>query len=397
MKKVIEAKRGKLKWLTALCLCALCFSLCLGLMAQPTLADELGYLEKDVKRIDASQWGDGVYSDNADSFGETRRETLLVGGLFDEPGVIGWARYRLEKEKFERFYCNVFCGDATNGATMRLRLYADDAEEPIYVSKPITRATRAIDFQVDVRGVSVLQMELVQVDSFTAPAEGEPAGYLLLAWANFKRVADPATTTTTTTTAATYAPVITYVPVPGWYHLYKQFATADTGSSTFNYVFSFSGDPGQDRTPVYAQGDKHYFEVLKNDVYLTLRRNGTFDVTDAVWAGHDGRFGTADDRAAILREGSFYYEEKPGEWKFLVSRYDFVDSRWSQSVHTTTTAVTTTVTGTIESTTNDFLDGGANGPPKTGVPFNMGLLVCVAVMLMGFLYCGYRVLRKERA
>jgi len=163
--KSAGAKRVRRRWIVALCLCALCFSMSLGVLVRPTLADAPGYLEKDVRRIDASQWGDGVYGDNEDSFGELRRETLRVGGAFDEPGVIGWARYRLESGMFERFYCNVFCGEASTAqAAMRLRIYADDAQEPIYVSMPITRATQAFDLQVDVRGVSVLRLELVQIE-----------------------------------------------------------------------------------------------------------------------------------------------------------------------------------------------------------------------------------------
>jgi len=399
--KAAGAKFERRRWAVALCLCALCFSMCLGMPVRPTLADEPGYLEKDVMRIDASRWGDGVYGDNEDSFGELRRETLLVGGAFDEPGVIGWARYRLESGKFERFYCNVFCGEASTAqAAMRLRIYADDAQEPIYVSGPITRATRAFDLQVDVRGVSVLELELVQADSFTPPAQGEPAGYILLAWANFKRAVAETTAAaaeTGTTTTGSWPQAITYVPVTGWYNLYQQSAAADTGGGAFSYVYSLSGNPQEDRTPVYVKGDAYYFEALINDVYLALRQNGTFDVDDAVWAGPDGLFGTADDRTAVLRTGSFFYEEKPGEWKLLASRYDYADLRWSLFVYPTTAATTTTAAGTIETTANEFLSAGELAPPKTGAPFNTGLLVSLAVLLMGCFYCGCRVLRKERA
>ena len=148
-----------------------------------------------------------------------------------------------------------------------------------------------------------------------------------------------------------------------------------------------------------------YVNALNNNVYVRLNRDGTADFNAAgavIWAGADGIIGTADDKVLVLREGSFFYEESPGVWKFVVSRYDYVDPRWATIVAPTTTAApTTTVTGSIEpttTTTNGFLTtGDADPPPKTGVPLNAGLFVCVAALFMGCVYCGYRLFKKERA
>ena len=144
---------------------------------------------------------------------------------------------------------------------------------------------------------------------------------------------------------------------------------------------------------------KYYVHVFNNNVYCRLTPDGLFDINDAVWLGPDGEFGTADDKIPVLRAGSFFYEESPGVWKFLVSRFDYADLRWATVVTTpTTTAPTTSATGAIETTTNDFLNtGDQGGPPKTGASFNVGLLVCVAALFMGCMYCGYRLFRKERA
>ena len=149
---------------------------------------------------------------------------------------------------------------------------------------------------------------------------------------------------------------------------------------------------------------EYYVNALQNNVYLRLRRDGRADFAEpgaAIWAGPDLTIGTLDDRALTLREGSFFYEESPGVWKFVVSRFAYEDSRWAAwDTAPTTTAPTTSTTGSIEtsSTTNGFLTTtDTEGPPKTGVPFNAGLLVCVALLFLGCVYCGYRVFKKERA
>ena len=150
---------------------------------------------------------------------------------------------------------------------------------------------------------------------------------------------------------------------------------------------------------------KYYVHVLKNNVYFALQPNGTYDAGDAVWLGPDGKFNTADDKVAVLREGSYFYEETPGVWKFLVSQFDYADIRWASAVQptTATTAPSTstseaTSTTEVTSTTDGFLTTKEQtGPPKTGVPASLGLMVCVALLFMGCAYCGYRLVRKEHA
>lgn len=652
MKTAIDSRNGKLKWAAALSLCVLCFSLCLSLLARPTLAAAGRDALHSVERIDASQWGPAISGSNKDSFGDTHENSTIVGGLFEGPGVIGWARYKLDG-KYEGITGKFACADSsTSHVSMRLKLYADGKAEPIYTSGLIQRGTRPQDFPViDLSGVKVLKMELVQTEA--AEPGGTPAGFLLLinplltwetdppapdpdplkfnyrAVTNYKNLyevldtqdkakepkeyifsktapangsalpagalpvyvkadvfyiplaadsdtyaavkadgtldlanaiwrgadkkigtADDVTTTVkeengswfwkqadgtwkavepvvkfnykavlgyknlyevldaqdkakdpqqyifsrtapvngaalpagcvpallknnvfyvcfdavsgiylavktdgntdlaralwwgadklfgtaddfetsvkeeygyyswkqagdvwkliegiinhenTTTAPAPSSNIagqkITYVPVAGWYNLYKQYPTTDTSGTNFNYIFSFSGKPDTDHAPVFVQNGKYYFQVLKSDIYLALKNNGTFDIDDAVWAGPDKTFGTADDKVPVLREGSYFYEESAGVWKFITARFDYLDSRWTVPV-TTTTAVTTTTTGAATTTTNGFFTmGSVSAMPKTGVPVNMGLLVCAALLFMGCAYCGYRLIRKER-
>jgi len=417
MKKAIETKREKLKWLTALCLCLTCFSLCLSLLARPTYADAPGFLE-ELERVSVMRWDDSNCGNKKDSTGETHGMSYTVGNTFTGPGTLCWVKYRLDK-KFVAISGKLACADSsTPDAAMRLKIYNGD-DELIYTSEPILWGEQAIPFSANISGLDAMRMELVQVDvpgGPVLPLDETSCGYALLIYPLLTRVPPPttapdpsssSTTTPDTSASSTTAPdssssstlpVMTYRAVEGWTNLYRQYSSADLGGP-FIYVFSFSGKPETDRTPVYVKDGKYYFEVLKSNVYLALRQNGMFDIDDAIWAGPDKIFDTADDKAAVLRAGSLFFEEKPGEWKFLVSRYDYVDSRWANSTYPTTTSTTTTgATGTIETTTNGFLTTrGDTMPPKTGVPFNAGLLVCVAVLFMGCLYCGYRLTRKERA
>jgi len=153
---------------------------------------------------------------------------------------------------------------------------------------------------------------------------------------------------------------------------------------------------------------EYYVNALKNNVYLLLKRDGTADFSKAIWAGPDNEIGTADDRALTLRDGSYFYEESVGVWKFVVSRFDYVDPRWAPLYAVTTTAAPTTTaattsgsTGSVSPTTtteNCYLTTGDSViPPKTGVPMSMGLLLCVAALFMACIYCGYRLFRRERA
>ena len=677
MKKAIDRKQEKRKWLAALCLCLLCFSLCVGMLAGPAYAAVALTPLKDIERIEAAQWGSHAPGSNKDSFGNMQANSYVVGGFFeaDKPGVIGSARYKLDK-RYAELSGTLACADAsTNHAAMRLKVYADGKADAIYTSEPILRATRPVTFKVDVRNVSVLKMELIQMEvDYPTPPQGTPAGFALLvnpvletvttpsptapvplkdvtllaaAWdiaygsnkdslgntqensakiggefdkagtlgwslhqldkkysrfigklacaeagdadalmqvkfyadgaatpfytsAQIKRDTQPfdfsvsvsnvtvlkielldakgtqlplkawallinpllesvpppePTTTTTAPSTSTSVPLISYTPVAGWTGLYKRSPALTSGE----FIYSFTRNPATDSPllRVYAKstcpevkavGDitilkyygafngadlvlmalkgvscpaavrsvtvggymftipaagelyvcarnscyslaeayerqgilraedivamagiinaaaptlptltpaqelkikqdflgciepEYYVNVLRNNVYARLNRDGTADFNTAgavIWAGSDAVIGTVDDKILVLREGSYFYEESAGVWKFVVSRYDYEDPRWAGIVMptTTTTAPTTTTTGPtggIEpttTTTNGYLTtaNGGEGPPKTGVPRGAGLWVCMAVLFMGCAYCGYRVIKKERA
>jgi len=667
MRKAIFLKKEKFKWLTALCLCLLCFSLCLGMLIKPTYADEPGYL-KELDRIGAWRWDDANWGQKKDSFGDMQGPSCAIGGAFTEPGVLGWARYRLGGE-FTTFSGKLACADAgTADAAMRLNIYADSRTEPVYTSPVIRRDTRIFAFQADVIGANEIRIELVQaeapalpegqassafallVDSYllkakrteqsahlkdvalldstwnavtftgnrdsrdnwhqasaklggvlnaagamgqaryqldgkydvfygqlacaeegaadavmqvkfysggsatpfyTSPlikrstglaefladvrgvavlrievsgttdpvsAQSPLSGWILLSNPYLTPVA-PAPTTTTTGPTTTNAPLATYTPVTGWTGLYKR--SPALASFPGEYAYSFTRNPETDSRllPVYAKTSRvledisivnhygaynnaelvlialrgvayptviqsvtlggrtfslpsggalmayaqnrfyslaeafaqnilrgediatiadifsrpvppdypplsaaqalkikedflkgieseYYVNALKNNVYVRLRRDGKADFGEpgaAIWAGPDLAVGTADDRTLVLREGSFFYEESPGVWRFVVSRFDYEDPRWAAwEAAPTTTAPTTSTSGPtgsiVTSTTNGFLTTtDTEGPPKTGVPFNAGLFVCVALLFMSCLYCGYRVVKKERA
>jgi len=179
MKKTIETKREKYKWLTAMCLCLLCFSLCLGMLVKPTYADEPGYLE-GLERIGAWRWDDANWGQKKDSFGEMQGPSCAVGGAFTEAGVLGWARYRLGGA-FTTFSGKLACADAgTADAAMRLNIYADSRTEPVYTSPVIRRDTRIFAFQADVIGANEIRVELVQAEAPSLPEGQASSAFALL-------------------------------------------------------------------------------------------------------------------------------------------------------------------------------------------------------------------------
>ncbi|MCL2495141.1 MAG: NPCBM/NEW2 domain-containing protein [Oscillospiraceae bacterium] len=682
MRKAIHAKREKLKWLAALCVCLLCFSMCLGLLARPTLADAPVFLD-DLERIGALRWDDTSRSTRKDSFGDMHMNSISLGGAFAEKaGVLGWARYRLENApdgKIAAISGRIACAETgTADAALRLVIYGDnEGAAPLYTSETIRRDTKPFEFRVDISGQKTMKMELVQMDAPNLPEGQASSAYALLSevmlmhepavglpaalqkliplessWAmaplahidslnatrfgarlggtldaagtmgvmgsaryqldkkysrftgslvcakdgaenavmqvkfyadgsatpfytsaQIKRSTQPipftvdvngvntlkielvgttdpvaaapqsgwvllysdlleltATQPTSTTVASTSLPGLTYQPVPGWVGLYWRFTAPQPGSDGVFYSFTrqpqtdplllhvyakppypevkgigdvqihsmfgllnnsvqfvaatLKGAPSQaepitlggysfslpynllmvisqDRLYTLAEAfqrgiltkeaiaalvghinnvtppvgialitptsewalqirenileslkslePEFYVNALKNNVYLLLKRDGTADFNAAIWAGPDNEIGTADDKVLTLRSGSYFYEESAGVWKFVVSRFDYVDPRWAaQDAVTTTAAPTTTApatsgsTGSVSPTTttavNGFLTTGQGSiPPKTGVPMHMGLLLCVAALFMACVYCGYRLFRKERA
>ena len=359
-----------------------------------------------------------VYGSNKDSFGNTHADSCAVGGECEKTGPtgsIGFLLYQLDK-KYIKLSGKLACAqDGDDDAILQLRMYADGAATPFYTSPPIKRDTQPFDFSVDVGNVTVLKIDLVDTKGVLLPVN---------AWALLINpllelvppvaLTEPTSTTTGVSPSSLYS---RYEPVYGWAGLYLLIESTETlpalttqhgaifWDPTRTFVFSFSRQPETDRVPVYIKNNKYYFGLLKNDVYVALTPNGMYDIDDAIWAGPDKIFGSPDDKVAVRKAfepgNSLFYEESPGVWKFLVHCRDFVDSRWNTIYIDPTNPTTTTAptsTGTIgTTTTGGFLTtGDPGGPPKTGVPFNPGLLVCIAALFMGCAYCGYRLLRKER-
>ncbi|MDR2646538.1 MAG: hypothetical protein LBB67_00195 [Oscillospiraceae bacterium] len=160
--------------------------------------------------------------------------------------------------------------------------------------------------------------------------------------------------------------------------------------------------------PAYAVGEKYYTAAPGYDaLFLAIAANGTLNTKDAIYLGEDGKFGTLDDKVAELKSDmDYYFEIAQGVWKLISNiRADALPTTSTTESTVTTTTTTTTRTDadgnkiTTTTTTNSFLtapsDDGKSVVPKTGETFNYGIAVCAMALLMGSVYCGYRLLRKE--
>ncbi len=427
MKKNETMKSKNAKWLAALCVCLLCFSVCVGLLVRPTLAaDEITALT-DLTRTEAVQWGAGTAGSETDSLGATHAKSLAVGGAFTAAGTIGSARYQLD-QKYTAITGKLACAEAsTADASMELKFYADGSTTPIFTSALITRNTAPVVFNVNVSNVTTLKMELSN-SAAPAAAIAQSSGIMLLIEPQLlgKESASttPAATTTTspdgsTTSATTTTPdasnsstsavsttAIPYIykAVSGWSGLYEKLSSSGVSLNPRVFVFMPLGESKPSvQMPVFVKDSKYYVMPLKNDIYVALKQSAAafpFDWDDAIWAGADKIFNTADDKVASLKDGSYFYEEKAGVWKFLVSRFDYLDSLWNEYfiAVTTTTSTAAQTSSTDYSTSNPILTtGNTIVYPKTGTPLRYGLVIFVVILFAGCAFCGFKLLRKENA
>lgn len=420
MKRGNHSRKDQFKWLAALCICLLCVALCIGVLARPTLAASDTVKLTALSLVDSKQWTTAAPGNQTDSLGTVHAESIVAGGVYNETGVVSWARYQLG-QKYGVFSGKLACAaDSTEGAAVQLNLYADSDTVPIYTSPVITRAAQAVAFSVRVKGAAVLKLELI---STAEPGVGEDNAKAFVLLADPKLDPLEIETTTETTTSAisttglsesstswgpTTAPVLPnyqYAAQEGYVGLYEMLD--EQGKPLDHprvYVFSYHEKPAEWHVRAYQQDGKYYVMLLKNDVYVALKPGkDVFDMNDVIWAGQDQEFDTvADNRVAVLRSGSYFYETETGVWKFLASRYDYNDYFLSKQVFPTTvpwasTSVTSSASEASSTSVAFFSTGYSDMMPKTGVPANVGLWACLAALFMGCIYCGYRILRKERA
>jgi len=121
----------------------------------------------------------------------------------------------------------------------------------------------------------------------------------------------PTTTTPSTTTANIWDPGAIYRAVPGQNNIYEVLHPDSTSKNPKEYVYSPSNNPeNKDLQAAFAKDGKYYIlfaypsyvyvapqipQGTQQDVYVAVRIDGTVDIDDAIWAGSDRKFGTADD------------------------------------------------------------------------------------------------------
>ena len=174
-----------------------------------------------------------------------------------------------------------------------------------------------------------------------------------------------------------------YKLVEGYKYLYEVLVDGKSKSPQ-EYIYSKNSSPAQDtaKMPAYAKGDKFYSELpTYATVYVSVNKDGTLDEKDAIWAGGDKIFGTADDKTAEKREDDYYYQTASGGWQLIEKKGTTPEP----------TDATTTVNPALTTTT-----GGKDYFPNTGARAKTGLIVSLALLFAGMVYFGYRFFRREK-
>ena len=174
-----------------------------------------------------------------------------------------------------------------------------------------------------------------------------------------------------------------YKPVEGCKNLFEVLDANGQSKNPKEYVYSTKADPAQDTAlkPAYAKDNKFYTEFAGYPtVYLAVKADGSLDESDAIWAGEDKVFGTADDKVAVRREdNNYYYEVSPGAW---------------QIIPRPSTVQPTDPTSTTNPLFNTDPDKGSLYP-DTGEGPKTGLIISLSLLLAACVYFGYRFFRRE--
>ena len=198
---------------------------------------------------------------------------------------------------------------------------------------------------------------------------------------------DTSSTATTTTAPAVYK----YKAVENQKNLFEVLAADGASKSPKEYIYSTTA-PEEGKAPpagaraAQPKGTLFYVPLVEDSgIFLAVNSDGTLNYTNAIWWGPDGIFGTADDfETSVMEEGGYYFwMQANGLWRRI------------ESILAPTTSAPTTEAPTT--TTDGFFTSGAGESPypKTGLPLNPALMVCMALLLMGSVYCGIQVFRRR--
>jgi len=206
-------------------------------------------------------------------------------------------------------------------------------------------------------------------------------------WQMILGIFNPAYTTTapaTTTITTTAAPVYKYRAVENYKNLFEVLNADGTSRSPREYIYSETAPADGSAPPAAARaalvrGDYFYVPIAPDSgIFLAVNSDGSINYTNAVWWGPDRRFDTSDDFDTSVREQDGFYEwlTASGIWERIIN-----------FIHPTQP---TTTTSPLLTTREEPL------PPKTGKePLNPGIAVCMALLLMGCLYCGFQAFRRR--
>jgi hypothetical protein len=203
-------------------------------------------------------------------------------------------------------------------------------------------------------------------------------------------------------------PQTLYKAVDGHTGIFEVLRADGTSNDPAKYVYSAGNNPDIGTTfTAYPRGSKFYVAyVAYSNIYQAVKANGTLDSTDFIWAGSDKTFGTEDDKEAILEGNLFWYLESEGVRKLIENLLNAIPDRSNPSSSSVSSVdpnngVSESVFAADDdntSSTSPFFNGGSNSlVPNTGNGINTGIMVCIAVLAMGTIYCAYRLFRKDES
>jgi len=203
-------------------------------------------------------------------------------------------------------------------------------------------------------------------------------------WQWIKGIFNPNFTTTQATTTTTAAPVYKYKAVENKKNLYEMLNADGSSKSPKEYIYSEtapvdgSAPPASAKT-AYVKGDFFYVPLVEDSgIFLAVNTDGTLNYSNAIWWGPDKKFGTSDDFDTSVRieeNGMYSWLQANGLWQLIQG-----------IIHPEYTSTTE----------NPLLTTQESLPPKTGKEgLNPGVAVCMALLLMGCLYCGFQAFRRR--
>ncbi|MDR3314080.1 MAG: hypothetical protein LBS96_06440 [Oscillospiraceae bacterium] len=335
-------KREKSKWLVALVLCITCLALCVSLITAPTLANP------DVPGDPDYTGSETLSESESESLSETASET----------------------------------GTETETAS-------ESESESVTASESATESESAsvTDSSSASESTSETASESETASTSESESSSETASII---------------TIPTVDEIPTQAKTL-YKAVAGQIGVFEILSASGESLDPAQYVYSQGNDPEiGTNVAAYPRGEKFYvaFPAYSN-IYQAVTADGKLNLGDAIWAGPDKIFGTADDKEAKFEGGVFWFlptGSLDGIWQAIEN---LVGQNTENSVPVSSTGtVTTTLTSTGGSTssTSPFFSGGsASLVPNTGSGVNTGILVCIAILVMGSAYCAYRLFRKDES